>query len=85
MALSRVAVVGAGFMGSGIAESVASAGIDVTVFEPEQAPLERSREWLHKSVDRAISRAKMSSNEAAGLVGRIVYSTQIGDVAMWTP
>jgi 3-hydroxybutyryl-CoA dehydrogenase len=37
MEISRAGVVGAGFMGSGIAESAASAGIDVTVFEPEDA------------------------------------------------
>ena len=42
MEIARIGVVGAGFMGSGIAESAASAGIDVTVFEPEQAPLDRS-------------------------------------------
>ncbi len=37
-------------MGSGIAESAAAAGVAVTVYEPEQAPLERSRERLHDSV-----------------------------------
>jgi 3-hydroxybutyryl-CoA dehydrogenase len=80
MALSRVAVVGAGFMGSGIAESAASAGIDVTVFEPEEAPLERSRSRLHESVDRAVSRGKMTGEEAEGLVGRIAYTTEIADL-----
>ena len=80
MALSRIAVVGAGFMGSGIAESAASAGVDVTVFEPEEAPLERSRSRLHESVDRAVSRGKMTGEEAEGLVARIAYTTEIGDL-----
>jgi 3-hydroxybutyryl-CoA dehydrogenase len=80
MPLSRVAVVGAGFMGSGIAESAASAGIDVTVFEPEEAPLERSRSRLHESVDRAVARGKMTSEEAEGLVGRIAYTIDIADL-----
>jgi 3-hydroxybutyryl-CoA dehydrogenase len=80
MGLSRVAVVGAGFMGSGIAESAASAGIDVTVFEPEEAPLERSRSRLHESVDRAVARGKMTSEEAEGLVGRIAYTIDIADL-----
>jgi 3-hydroxybutyryl-CoA dehydrogenase len=80
MALSRVAVVGAGFMGSGIAESAASAGVDVTVFEPEEAPLERSRSRLHESVDRAVSRGKMTGEEAEGLVARIAYTTAIADL-----
>jgi 3-hydroxybutyryl-CoA dehydrogenase len=80
MALSRVAVVGAGFMGSGIAESAASAAIDVTVFEPDEAPLQRSRTRLRESVDRAVARGKMTGEKAEGLVGRIAYTTDIADL-----
>ncbi len=80
MAISRVGVVGAGFMGSGIAEAAASAGIDVTVFEPEPAPLERSRGRLSESVDRAVSRGKLSAQAAQVLVGRIAYTTEMADL-----
>ena len=73
MEISRVAVVGAGFMGSGIAESCAAAGVDVTVYEPEEAPLARSRDRLRQSTDRAVSRGKMSGEEAEQLIGRIAY------------
>jgi 3-hydroxybutyryl-CoA dehydrogenase len=79
--VSRVGVVGAGFMGSGIAESAASAGIDVTVFEPEAAPLERSRERLATSVERAVSRGKLTAEEAEGLTGRIVYTSDFDDLS----
>ena len=79
--ISRVGVVGAGFMGSGIAESAASAGIDVTVFEPEPAPLTRSRERLAASVDRAVSRGKLTAEDAEGLTGRIAYTTEFDDLA----
>jgi 3-hydroxybutyryl-CoA dehydrogenase len=79
--VSRVAVVGAGFMGSGIAESAASAGIDVTVYEPDAAPLERSRGRLAESVDRAVSRGKISREDADALVGRIAYTTSFDDLA----
>jgi 3-hydroxybutyryl-CoA dehydrogenase len=78
--VSRVGVVGAGFMGSGIAESAASAGIDVTVFEPEAAPLERSRERLATSVERAVSRGKLTAEEAEGLTGRIAYTSDFDDL-----
>ena len=49
MSVSTVAVVGAGFMGSGIAESAAAAGKHVLLYEPTHAPLERSRELLTAS------------------------------------
>ncbi|HEX4009253.1 MAG TPA: 3-hydroxybutyryl-CoA dehydrogenase [Solirubrobacteraceae bacterium] len=80
-AISRIAVVGAGFMGSGIAESAASAGIDVTVFEPEAPPLERSRRRLSQSVSRAVSRGKVSQDDADVLIGRIAYTSELGDLA----
>ncbi len=51
MTINRLAVVGAGFMGSGIAESAAAAGVEVSFIEPEQAPLERSRAAAGRVVD----------------------------------
>jgi 3-hydroxybutyryl-CoA dehydrogenase len=80
MEISRVAVVGAGFMGSGIAESCAAAGVDVTVFEPEEAPLVRSRSRLAQSTDRAVARGKMSAEEAETLKGRVAYTTSLDDL-----
>ena len=78
--ISRIGVVGAGFMGSGIAESCAVAGVDVTAFEPEQAPLDRSRGRLEQSIARAIARGKLSRDEADAVVGRIAYTTDMGDL-----
>jgi 3-hydroxybutyryl-CoA dehydrogenase len=80
MSIDRVGVVGAGFMGSGIAESTAAAGIDVTVFEPEQAPLVRSRAQLETSVARATSRGKMTQEEGESLIGRVAYTTRVEDL-----
>jgi 3-hydroxybutyryl-CoA dehydrogenase len=80
MEISRVAVVGAGFMGSGIAESCAAAGVDVTVYEPEEAPLVRSRARLSQSTDRAVSRGKMSAEDAETLKRRIAYTTSLDDL-----
>jgi 3-hydroxybutyryl-CoA dehydrogenase len=80
MEIARVGVVGAGFMGSGIAESAASAGIDVTVFEPEQAPLDRSRSRLQVSVERGVSRGKLSQQDAEELIARIAYTTEMADL-----
>jgi 3-hydroxybutyryl-CoA dehydrogenase len=78
--ISRIGVVGAGFMGSGIAESCAVAGIDVTAFEPEQAPLDRSRGRLEHSIGRAVSRGKLTREDADAVIGRIAYTTEIGDL-----
>jgi 3-hydroxybutyryl-CoA dehydrogenase len=67
-------------MGSGIAESVAAAGKQVLLYEPEPAPLERSCQSLEASVGKAVSRGKLSPDEAAGLVSRVRYTTTFTDL-----
>jgi 3-hydroxybutyryl-CoA dehydrogenase len=64
-------------MGSGIAESAARAGIDVVVFEPERAPLERSEASLRPSVEHAVGRGKLGEEEAAALIGRTSWTTDL--------
>jgi 3-hydroxybutyryl-CoA dehydrogenase len=76
--VAQIGVVGAGFMGSGIAESAARAGVAVRLYEPEAAPLEHSRSSIESSVARAVQRGKLTDEEAGALVGRIEWSTDLG-------
>jgi 3-hydroxybutyryl-CoA dehydrogenase len=80
-AIDSVAVVGAGFMGSGIAESLARAGVDVLLYEPDAAPLERSRERTGASVGRAVRGGKLTQEEADDLLGRIAWTPELADLA----
>jgi 3-hydroxybutyryl-CoA dehydrogenase len=80
MSVSVLGVVGAGFMGSGIAESAAAAGKQVVLYEPALPPLERSRERLATSVARAVERGKLSGEEAAELTARVSYTTELEDL-----
>jgi 3-hydroxybutyryl-CoA dehydrogenase len=75
MSVSVVAVVGAGFMGSGIAESCARAGKHVLVHEPEQAPLHRSRANLERSLAKAAARGKVDDPDA--VLARIQHTTEL--------
>ena len=79
--LSTIGVAGAGFMGSGIAESAASAGLYVIAYEPQQAALDRSREAIATSTERAVERGKLSDSDRQALVGRIEYTTELERVA----
>jgi 3-hydroxybutyryl-CoA dehydrogenase len=81
MSVSVVGIVGAGFMGSGIAESAAAAGKHAVVYEPDETPLERSRAQVAVSVGRAVSRGKLSRKEADAVVDRIVYTTRVSDLS----
>jgi 3-hydroxybutyryl-CoA dehydrogenase len=79
-AINVVGVVGAGFMGSGIAESAAAAGKHVIVHEPDPAPLDRSRDALARSVGKAVARGKLSAEDAEALQARVVYTTDLDDL-----
>jgi 3-hydroxybutyryl-CoA dehydrogenase len=72
-----VGIAGAGFMGSGIAESVARAGATVVLYEPDQAALDRSRSRIEASIQKGVSRGKIE--EAAGheMLERIAWETSL--------
>jgi 3-hydroxybutyryl-CoA dehydrogenase len=75
--VSDIGVVGAGFMGSGIAESAARAGVRVRIYEPSEGPLESSRFRIAQSVDRAIRGGKMDAEQGAELQERITFSSEL--------
>jgi 3-hydroxybutyryl-CoA dehydrogenase len=76
-----VGIVGAGFMGSGIAETVARAGMEVVLYEPEQAALDRSARRIAESTSHAVERGKLSEAEAAALRERISPTTHLDALA----
>ena len=81
MSISVVAVAGAGFMGSGITESLAAAGKHVLLYEPDPTPLERARENLAASVARAAARGKLDGQIADEVLDRVIFTTSLADLA----
>ena len=71
-AVGRIGIVGGGFMGSGIAESAAVAGIGVALIDVDEAALDRSRERIATSLARAVERGKL--DDAAPVLGRIDFA-----------
>ena len=80
-AIETVGVVGAGFMGTGIAEAVARAGLDARLHEPNPAPLERSQARLGESVAAAVAGGKLEEADAEALKGRVTWTTNRDDLA----
>jgi 3-hydroxybutyryl-CoA dehydrogenase len=75
--INSIGIVGAGFMGTGIAEAAARAGVGVSIFEPELPPLDRSRAELAASTRTAVERGKLSSDERDGLLDKVTWTTEI--------
>ncbi|MFJ8812663.1 3-hydroxybutyryl-CoA dehydrogenase [Amycolatopsis thermoflava] len=75
--IQRVGVVGAGLMGSGIAEVHARAGADVTITEVNQPALDAGRARIEKSLQRAVKAGKLSAEDADAALGRLTFTTDI--------
>ena len=79
--IESVAVVGAGLMGSGIAESVAVAGIPVVLRDVDEVSIERAQAKIESSLARAVRGGKLEE-EAAGLAReRIGLTTDLQAIA----
>ena len=80
MAIQRVGVVGAGVMGSEIAQAAAAAGLDVVLRDVDQAALDRGIAHVRAIGQRAVERGRMEADEAERIVARI--STALDDEAL---
>ena len=79
--IERIGVVGCGLMGSGIAEVCAKAGLDVMVREVDEAAAEAGRARLVSSLDRGLSRGKMTERERDDALANLSFTTDLGDLA----
>ena len=79
--IRRVAVVGAGTMGSGIAIAFADAGRKVIVVDNADAALARSREIIHAAYDSGVKRGRITKEIADERMAAISASTAHADVA----
>jgi 3-hydroxybutyryl-CoA dehydrogenase len=75
--MTDLAVVGAGTMGAGIAESAALAGLSVVVVDIEDTALERGRETIEKDLERRVKKGRLSENQRNEMLGRISTVTSL--------
>jgi 3-hydroxybutyryl-CoA dehydrogenase len=69
--IREVAVIGLGLMGSGIAELVARSGRRVVAIEINQDFLDQGMARLHASLDKAVTRGKLTDTGRAEILARI--------------
>jgi len=76
-AVNVIGIVGAGAMGSGIAQIASQAGQDVVLFDLSQEALTSSSSKLQKVMNRLIEKGKVTSDEAIAIQERIVRTTMV--------
>jgi len=67
----RVAVIGSGQMGNGIAHVFAQSGFDVTMIDISAEALERGRATIASNLDRQIKKGTLPATEKDAILGRI--------------
>ncbi len=73
----KLAVIGAGLMGSGIAQVSAQAGWDVVLRDVTDEALRRGTDGIRASYEKFVSKGKLAAEEAERALGRITTTTDL--------
>ena len=79
-AMKKIAVIGAGTMGSGIAQVAAQAGHDVVLFDTRREAVEKALTALRKTLDKLVEKGKLTKEQADGIHGRIAPASDLKEL-----
>jgi 3-hydroxybutyryl-CoA dehydrogenase len=77
----KIGVVGAGTMGSGIAQIAAQAGFDVVMCDIEESFVQSGLSKIEKNLSKAVEKGKMSVEEKASVLSRVKGTLLLEDLA----
>ncbi|MAU18108.1 MAG: 3-hydroxybutyryl-CoA dehydrogenase [Euryarchaeota archaeon] len=75
MGIEKIAVLGAGQMGNGIAQVAACAGYDVTMIDIKQEYVDKGLAAIENSLARVVKKERMTAEEAANALARVKIAT----------
>jgi len=78
--IRKVAVIGAGFMGAGVAYVQAMAGVETVLIDTTQEAAEKGKDYSKKLLDKRVSRGKMTQEKADAVLALIKPTTSYDDV-----
>lgn len=77
MTIQNVTVIGAGQMGSGIAQTLAQSGLQVTLYDIEPAAVNQGISSIGANLSRLVTKGKMTEAQRELLLARIAVSTDL--------
>ena len=76
----RIAVIGAGQMGNGIAHVFAQSGLDVVMIDVSAPALEKGRDTIAKNLDRQVKKGTIAEADKTAILGRVSTQTSLDAV-----
>lgn len=75
--MKRVAVIGAGTMGNGIAHVFAQSGHTVALVDVRSAALERAQSTIDRNMDRLVSKERITTADKEATMARLTFTTEM--------
>lgn len=76
----KVSVIGAGTMGTGIAQIAATKGYNVCLYDSFDGAIENSKNKLEKILNRLLEKERISTEEKDNILGRILFTKNLEDI-----
>lgn len=77
----KIAVIGSGTMGSGIAQVAATAGCEVHLYDTNHTVLEKSKINLENTLTKLVEKAKIDETEKNRIINNISYATSFAELS----
>ena len=77
MEIKRIMVIGAGFMGAGIAQVMAAAGYDVILMDVADGFVRKGMAAIEKNLAGSVAKGKLAETDKTATLGRIIATTEL--------
>jgi 3-hydroxybutyryl-CoA dehydrogenase len=81
MAINTIGVVGAGTMGTGIAQVAAVSGFEVTVYDESAAARAKSIDTIKRLSASSVAKGRITEDDREAMLGRLHYADELGELA----
>lgn len=77
----KIAIIGSGTMGSGIAQVAATAGCEVKIYDTNLDALAKSKSNLENTLSKLVEKAKIDEHEKSRIENNITYAHTLGELS----